>query len=765
MTGTDFIFDLAIVALVAGITGLFCKRVGISVVVGYLTAGIIIGPYTPPFQLVHDAGRISMLADLGLVFLIFGIGLGFSIRRMQRLGPSLMLATMLGAIIVLAACRTAAQAMGFSDQQSLFVAGVLMVSSSAIIAKVLEELGANHTRWGQLALGVTLLEDIVAIVMLTLLASMTNLGAAADDSIWQTVSSFTGFVALVSLAVLMLVPRLLRGLKRVGTNELLMLLVTGLLLILGWLAIRLGYSLALTAFILGAIIGSTPQRPDIEQLFEGMRHLFGAVFFVAMGMLFNVGLVADFWLPLLAVALGAVLLRMPAMAAGLLVIGNNVRDSVRASVCLTPLGEFSFVIAFLGVQTGVMGESFYPAAVGAALLTSLAAPAMIRRADTIGDLAERHMPARITRGVTAWQRWLERMRLAREKSMAWRFIAPRVVQTLMQLLAVGGVLALAVPVHGALERWLGADLLVQNGTTIMFSLLVGLVLLPTLVAVWRNIEALSMIAADASTAGRRSRRMQPVIQRALMGTAATFGAVWLLILIPNDILPAAVLPGILLVLLLVSALLWRNLIRWQSRIEVHLQRELDAAREELHDDARQWSIPDFNAKADWRLNLREVTLPTTSRHAGNRLVDLQLRRQHGCSVVGIDRQGFAINNPSGGDRLFPHDRLLLLGTREDLDEASAFLAEFSDRPAWLQQFDDLATEFITLGPRSFCSGQTLRDLDLLNRYGIQIGGIRREGREIVSPKADETLLAGDQLLVVGTPGNIRRFLDEIAAGA
>ncbi|MDX1973629.1 MAG: cation:proton antiporter [Candidatus Sumerlaeia bacterium] len=176
MTDFTIFSDLAVVSLVAGITGLICRWLNLSAVVGFLVAGFIIGPYTPPFSLVSDEERINTLANLGLLILVFGIGLGFSIRRMQRLGPGLVLGTAIAALLVLASIRMLGSAVGLSHQQALFVAAILMVSSSAIISKVLEEIGSNHTRWGQLALGVTLLEDIVAVIMLTLLSSLTVMG-------------------------------------------------------------------------------------------------------------------------------------------------------------------------------------------------------------------------------------------------------------------------------------------------------------------------------------------------------------------------------------------------------------------------------------------------------------------------------------------------------------------------------------------------------------------------------------------------------------
>jgi CPA2 family monovalent cation:H+ antiporter-2 len=754
-------FDLAVVAVIAGISALVCRQLQLSAVVGYLIAGVIVGPYTPPFEFVRDAERVRMLADLGLVFLIFGIGLGFNLRRMKRLGLPLVLAAAMAAILVLLLSRLAGAVIGLTDQQSLFVAAVLMVSSSAIIAKVLEETGANHTRWGQLALGVTLLEDIVAIVMLTLLASLTNIGQGGSTGLWELVSSFTGFVALLAVAAMLLVPWLLRHLQASASTEIRMLLVTGILLLLGWVAMRLGYSMALTAFILGAIIGSTPQRHDVDRLFEGMRHLFGAVFFVAMGMLFNVTLLGEFWSAMLALTGAAILLRMVAASAALLLVGNPLRESLRAGLTLTPLGEFSFIIALLGVQSGTMATNFYPAAVGASLLTCVISPWLIRRAEPLSESVEGLLPARVADGLTAYREWLEKLQQAREGSFAWKLIAPRVVQTIILLLIVTGGLALAGPAYRLVKQVVGPNFIFPEGTRILFAVGVGVALLPPLVALWRNIGAVSLLAAEFLVGAQRSPMAVGLVQRAVASAAILFAALWLGVLIPADVMPVPLMVAILAILLLTTALLWRNLIRWHSRIEARLKAELIVASMDSTDSNREWSIAELEREAEWKLAVREHVIPSNFLHAGKQILELNLRPEYSCSIVGIDRQGFAINNPSARERLFPGDRLLLLGTAPDLERAIQFLEQTVDEPEWAEQFDDLGTESVVVPPGSPVEGQTLKDLDLLNRHGIQIGGIQRRAAEIVQPRANESLQAGDRLLVLGSHRAIRCFADSL----
>jgi CPA2 family monovalent cation:H+ antiporter-2 len=762
MVGIQFILDLGVVALIAGVAGLLARAAKLSAIVGYLVAGILMGPSIAVLELVQSPERVQMLADLGLIFLIFGIGLGFSLRRMRRLGTSLLLTTGLGALLVLLASRTISSLVGLTDQQGLFVAGALMVSSSAIIAKVLEESKANHTRWGQLALGVTLLEDIVAITMLTLLSSMVTIGTRNEESIWYVISSFTGFVILLTVLILLLVPALLRWLDRHTGSELRILIVAGMLLLLGWGAQRMGYSMALSAFLLGAVIGSTPQRSEVERLFEGMRHLFGAVFFVAMGMMFDARSIGDFWPGLLALTAAALLLRGPALGMGLLLTGSPTRDAFKAALALTPLGEFSFVIAFLGVRSGIMPDSFYPAAVGASLLTCLIFPGVVRHAEPLATGFERRLPAPVERSLAAWHAWLERLQNARARSFAWKLIAPRIRQTLLQLLTIGGGIAVLAPASQWLERQIGPNLLFPNGTTLLLLLAGGILLLPPLVAVWRNIGALSMIVAEATTQGKRSAMgARPLIRRLFTLGALGFIILWLSVLLPTDVVPLSVLVVILAILVLVTILLWKNLIFWQSRIENILHDELKG----VSTDAiakRSWMLEDFTKGDAWQLSLEEFVLPLDSLHAGRRILDLALRTRFSCSIVGIDRQGFAINSPAPADRLYPGDTVLLLGTRDALKQATTFLAQRSSAPEWLDLFDELATESIVVPDACPCVDRPLSELNLVTRFGVMIAGIRREGAEIPTPGAKDVLREGDRLLVVGTHKAIRTFAESLA---
>src|SRR6201987_4585103 len=355
MTELDLVQDLAVVPFFAGIAGYLCQKLGLSSIVGFLLAGLLVGPHTPPFALVADEARIEALSQLGLVFLMFSIGLHLSLAKLRRMGVGLVLAVALGAALVFNVTRSICPLLGVGQTQSLFVAGMLMASSSAIIGKILPATGLMHQRAGNLAMSITVLEDLVAVVVLTFISSVAQLHKGPEVNIAKILGVLLVFVTVVVVVGLLLLPRVLQRLNRAGT-DLLTITVAGLVLGIAVVAVKTGYSLALGAFLLGAIVAETPQRPTVERAMQGMRDVFVAVFFVSIGMLLHPAMLLKNWILILSVGVLAILVRTFAVSASLLVTGTSERDAFRAALMVTPIGEFAFIIAQLGVSSGILSS-------------------------------------------------------------------------------------------------------------------------------------------------------------------------------------------------------------------------------------------------------------------------------------------------------------------------------------------------------------------------------------------------------------------------
>ena len=754
--------------MVAGAAGWICRKIGLSVVVGYLAAGIIIGPHTPPFQLVEDKARVEMLAQFGLVFLIFSIGMGLSLGRLQRLGMSVAVATAIGAVLVLNAAQFFGAALGWSATQSLFLAAMLMVSSSAIIAKVLEELNASHERSGQLALGITVLEDVVAVVMLTVLTSVIEFGGAAGGaSIWATLGKLGAFIVFLLFLSVMIVPKLLRHLSREGAVELRTLLLAGLLFALAWLAAKAGYSTALSAFVLGAIVAGTRYKPEIERGFEALRQIFGAVFFVAIGMLVDVKLLPTAWPLILGVTALVLVVRPLACAVGLMAVGNSDREALRAGFSLTPIGEFSFIMAQMGVSAGVVPESFYAVAVGICLTTSLAAPVVTRRAEPWANWLADRKPKFLRDALDFYRSWLGKLQDRGSSSQMWRFVGPRLAQIALHLLFLSALLVFWKPVYARLERWLTPDWPFPNGLPIVFWIAFGVVLLGPLIALWRNVEAVVMILADGSTRQHpRRETLRPLVETSLKSVVIVLLLVWLLGLLPVSGAPPGRVFLVAVFLGVVATFFSGRLVKWHSRIERELGVQLKTAASPAQ--AAGMSLSILDRPEEWSLDIDEATLPDQTEHAGRAIREINLRRRTGCSIVGIDRRGFTLSNPSADERLYPGDRLLLLGTPEQLAEAERILTGAVSNTPVGQSFSELTNETIRVPADSAHAGKSLLELDLIRRFGVQVCGIRRGQERHVLPAGKDTILGGDHVLLLGTHDRIqdcRAWFEQTASTA
>lgn len=748
MEGIDFIEDLAAVMIAAGIFGSLCKRMGLSVIVGYLAAGVVLGPYTPPFAFVHDLERIHTMSQLGLVFLMFSIGLELSLNKLRGLGPSMAIATALGAFFVFNLTQMLGTLAGWPRVQTMFTAAMLMVSSSAVIAKMLRDLQLEHERAGQQALGIAVLEDIVAIVMLTLLGSYTKIGSAGESSAVSSVlTGLSGFVVLIVMGTLLFVPRLFRRFQARPDPELQTIVVAGVLLLLALAAVWAGYSLALGAFLLGAVVAELPQRHQVEHAFEGVRDIFSSVFFVSIGMLIDVRLIGEVWPWILGLGAFVLVARPLSVGLALVLTGTPPREARRAGLCVSPLGEFSFIIAQMGVEAGVLPKTHYTLAVGVSLVTVLLAPLINRKATPFLQWVEEHEPGRLRRALEVYHGWLAQIAAAPGNRLWWRRGRTHMIRILVEVLLVTGLLLSAESIYHAVEQSRLAASLDGPTFRVVFWDVFGLLTLVPLVGMGWSVNALAQIIAESV---RGQVRLPTRLIATLVRVAAlALAALWLWSLIPAGLLSARawwLVGGFLLALVVLF-----------SRRLVALRTHMLGSVEEVLEGTPTTAVPsrwDEQAQ-DWALNLQEIELPGNPLCAGKTIAALQIRRQFGCTIVEINRQGYVLAGPEPGVPLFPGDRLLVLGSAEQIAAARQELTRQGQRDEDVAAFEDARLDTITVPDNPAVIGQPLRALHIPHRTGAVVVGIARNGEKQANPTGDEIVAAGDQWLVIGAAEELR----------
>ncbi|MGC4119816.1 MAG: cation:proton antiporter [Myxococcales bacterium] len=754
----DIVKDLAVVLFFAGMAAWACQRLGVSVVVGYLVAGILIGPFTPPAAFVNSVESVHRLANLGLVFVMFFVGLELSITRLRALGLPAVAVTLATAMLVLASARFTAGALGLGVSGGLFLGGILVVSSSAIIDKVFRELDVSREPYARLALGITVLEDIVAVVMLALLGSVAAASADQAVPLGRILGMMAAFVLLALVLALLVVPRLLRALRRSASPDVQVVVVAAVLLLAAWVASSAGYSVALGAFLLGSSLGGTQHKPHLEHSLAPLRDIFAAVFFVSMGMLFDVRLVVSEWPWVLALTAFAMATRGLAAFAGLTLVGQPLGHAAQVALALLPLGEFSFVIAQLGTSSGLMPPAFYPATVGAALITTLLSPPLIRRGPAVARWLSAHEPS-LSR---AWHTFLERageaLRRRGGRKPLLKLIGGRVLQLGIEAAVVVGAVASSRLVLASLDA-VAQGHPIHPWLPLLFWVGFGVVLLVPLLALWRGLGALGMLLGEAVTEGLGAgARLVPVVERAVQ----VAGSLALLLLCTTFLPGWALQPWVLLTILVAGfglALLLRPLlVRWYAQAQTELRGNLataPAAPSPLG-EARTRSI----LGAPFGLKVHEHVLSDLSPAAGQTVGATELRRRSGSTIVGIDRQGITLTAPGAETRLFPNDRLLLVGTTEQIDQAERWLAsEAPQKPEGAYQ--ELLTGLVPVPAGAPFAGTTIRDLAVASRFGVQVLGRMRDGQS-VNGGGELDVQPGDVLFVLGTASQNRAFAEWLA---
>ncbi len=753
MDGTSLVQDFAVILVVAAVAGWLMRLIGLSAVVGYLVAGVIVGPHTPPFALITDLGRIQTASQLGLVFLMFFVGLNLSLERIRRLGIPVVLATLVTAVVVYNLAQLFAWTVGWNDLQALLFAAALMASSSAIITKMLSENRLTHEIFARNALGLTVLEDVVAVVMLTLIGSRLGGDVGGGQALGQTLLLLLAFVVILIVGGLLLIPKVFEKIGKSSNADLKSILVTGLLCASGVAAVKAGFSIALGAFLFGVVVSETRFKVSIERRLAGAQDMFSAMFFVAIGMLIDVsGLFAH--LPMiLAVAAFALVARTVAATLGFLLTGAETKTAIATGLTATPVGEFSYIIAQIGVAAAVFEESFYLIAVAASIVTAVLAPLLARHATLIANRADALQPAAMRRFVSRYRDWLRLAGNRYRQNSVWRACRRRTGIVFVELFLLTGLLGFSLPVADAIERFLARAGYRIDGWEPIYWTLLSVVGAGLLTVIWRGLASLSGTVATAFAGeGPRAAPLRRLVRRSLIiiATAGLFLLVASLLPIPTTVpwIPLLVLGA----LLPLAIFFWRRVVDLHLRFQASLER---AVEPELPGPSGLSSMRDNESPAEWGVELAEVVLPEHTIHAGASIAMTQLRPHFGCSIVGVERHGQVISNPRADFLLFPEDRLLLFGPPEQARKAISFLSEEGPARRAESDFDEAILETLDVPAGSPRASQTLGELRLFNVTGVQLMGIERAGQRTLSPSADEILYAGDRLLALGTQSELR----------
>lgn len=761
--GASILQDLVVVMVVAAAVTIIFYRLKQPVVLGYLLAGLVIGPGA--LALIHDAESIHGLADLGIIFLMFAVGLEFDLKKLRKVGIPAAFVAATEVVVMLVIGYYVGRWMGWSELDSIFLGAVISISSTTIIVKILSEMGKLKEDYSELTFGILIIEDLLGIIIVALLSTMGSTGQMDAAIVGSTIGGVALFVFIFIAVGLVIVPRLIDVVSKFHVEEVLVITVVGLAFGAALMADNLGFSLALGAFLIGAIIAESKAVRRVEHKIVPIRDLFTAMFFVAIGMLIEPVHIANYWLPILLVALATVLGKVVSVAISAYLVGTDGRTSVKTAVALGQIGEFSFIIAGLGLSLNVVRPELPPIAIAVCALTSLATPWMMKYGNSLTEWAAPKLPRWYTTPLAAYTRAVRRLSSPRLDPLERRDARRARHGTRVAIYAAWlfGLLIFAAYLSG----WLGAEVgerlsLGSNASRAAAIGFLGLACLPLFVAFTKATEAYVYATAKARTtsakhlSGRESKLRQPKVVARVIAAVASVTLLAGAARVAWGVHPLGVpntwlLIPILCIIVATGIVFWRKLERVYGGMEKTLNDLMGS-----DDDDGAFATEERDGKLRERLpfglDAREFVVKNYTRTAYSSLKNINLRNATGATVLSVERRGAVIHNPHADWLLLPNDRMMLVGSADQLRRAEGYLNEgLPHEKAFVQQ--DLR-----IPASSPAVGHPLGDLHF-GDTGARLGYVQRKDGTVFAPSERVTLEPDDHVVVFGPEASMQNARD------
>ena len=683
--GLDLLTELALIMCVAAVTTALFQRLKQPVVLGYLLAGMLVGPHLA-LPLFADEAAARELSELGVVLLMFSLGLEFSLRKLIRVAPTAGVVAVIECSLMVSVGYLVGRALGWTAYESLFGGAAIAISSTTIIVKAFAEQKVPRAR-SEIVFGILVVEDLIAILLLAVLTAAAS-GARLDGAaLARTVGRLAGFLAALLVAGMLIVPRLVRGVVRLRRSETTVVAAVGLCFAFALLARKMGYSVALGAFLCGALVAESGAGKLVEERIEPVRDLFAAVFFFSVGMLIDPRLIWTHAGTVLALTAVVVVGKLVGVTVGAFVAGYGVPTAVQTALSMGQIGEFSFIIAGVGLSLGVTRGFLYPVAVAVSALTTLLTPFLIRASGHLGAFVDRKLPHSLQTYATLYGAWVQGLRSTAESRTVWSRIRRRAKLVVLDAALCGAIVIAGSLSARGLAGWAGR--VAGIGPTVARVALIAAtlaLLFPFVLGAVRMARALAVeLAAEALPApsGKQTVDLAAAPRRALLVTLQI--AILLVAGVPLMAVTQPFLPRFegMAILLLSLALLVVALLRSASELQGHVragaQVFLEALAAQSGLDADGAPAPQAQdghplpADLPGLGNARAFRLGPDSRVIGRTLRQLDLRGLTGATVIAIDREPADVIYPTADETLRPGDTLVVTGAAEAVKAAQELL--------------------------------------------------------------------------------------------
>jgi Na+/H+ antiporter len=729
----SLISDLAFILLLGAVVTLLFKWIKQPVVLGYIVAGFLASPNFTPLPSVTTMENIEFWAQLGIIVLLFSLGLEFSFKKLVNTGGSAVVTALIIVAGMMVTGFIIGHFLGFSNINSLFLGGMLSMSSTTIIIKAFTDLGLKQKKFASLVFAVLIIEDLFAVVMMVVLSSIALNNRVEGGEMLMSISKLAFFLIIWFLVGVFVLPSALNRFRRFLNNETLLVVSMGLCLSMAVFSVLCGFSLALGAFVMGSILAGTSYAERIEAVTAPVKDLFGSVFFISVGMMVQPDVIVQYWWPILLLSLVVIAGMIVFGTGGMLATGQSLKVAMESGFSLTQIGEFAFIIATLGMSLGVLNTEIYPIVVTVSVITTFTTPYFIRLADPTYNFVARHLPERLKPLLKS--RNMEARNVEQPTKRAWIEMLRRYLWRILLYSIVLYAISLASGMWLApwLASWAGkwaplATTVITLGCMAPF--LLALCIPP------RTIDN-DNGSHHLTSAQLRMPRIVLMVFRLLLVLGFIIYQIC-----QSYSLRTGILIGIAVMVLLMM-LFSKKLARQLRHIESKFINNLN--ERELRRSGKN-----NNVIAD--LHMAYMHVGYGCPFVGERLVNTHIRKLYGVTVVTIQRGQSLTVVPSGDTRIFPGDTLGIIGTDDQITnilpviEAEALPAQDQDDNTDLSDF---RLTSVQLSPESPLIGQTLVSADLRRNYNTHVVTLERDG-QFIDNASTLPLCAGDTLWIVGT---------------
>ena len=731
------ITDLALILGAAAVTTLLFKKIKQPVVLGYILAGVLVSPQIHIIPTVVDEASIKIWAEIGVIFLLFSLGLEFSFKKLMRVGGTASVTALTEIVCITIAGYFVGRWMGWSQMDCLFLGGMLASSSTTIIIKAFEGLGVKTKQFARVVFGVLIVEDIVVILLLVLLPAISVSQQFQGAELLGTLLKLLFFLLLWFLLGIFLLPTFLKRASKLLDHETLLLVSLGLCLIMVIVATEVGFTAELGAFVMGSIFAETTSSGKVENILHSVKDLFGAVFFVSVGMMIDLPTIWEYRVPVILITLLTIFGKLFSTTAGALLSGQPLKQSVQAGMSMAQIGEFAFIVATLGMTLGVISDFLFPVAVGVSAITTFTTPYMIRYSEPLYGWLEKILPDRWVQSLNRYSSGTQQMTAV----SSWR----QLITTYVRVIIVNGVISIGIIV--IIDHFLsGFATRLFADPTIRGIVLVAVTLLLLSPFLWAlGFRRPNRLAFSKLWLDRKLNRGPLVIMEAVrMGIVVVLIAVLLDQYFSIGIALLAVVIGVIVLILLFSKRLQSFYGRIENRFLLNLNERERAAQK------GKPIVP-------WEGHLVYFDIPANAPYVGQTLKELSWREKYGITVALIERGSHSLQVPGPQQRIFPSDHIGVIGTDEQLQRFGTLMDESNyHQPA--EQEDSVELLKVILANDSYLVGRSIGESAIRTQGRGLVVGVERTGQRILNPDSAFVFQAGDLVWIAGNKDRLADFL-------